>query len=87
MTPRTKARLDRRKARRRRGLGDGQGHHRAPHSLSRRLVPETLTLLRPRDLALANGGTAVVRGRPPASLVGDRAKENPVKHQHDKAEL
>jgi len=34
-----------------------------------------------------NGGTAVVRGRPPASLVGDRAKENPDEHQHDKAEL
>jgi len=51
------------------------------------LVPETLTLPPPKDLALANGGTAVVCGRPPASLVRDRAKENPDEHQHDKAKL
>ena len=51
------------------------------------MVPETLTLLDPRYLALANGGTAVVRGRPPASLEGDRAKENTDEHQHDLAEL
>jgi len=30
---------------------------------------------------------AVVCGRPPASLVGDRAKEDPDEHQHDKAKL
>ena len=64
-------------------LGNGQGHHRAPHLTPRRLVPETLTLLHPRDLALANGGTAVVCGQPPASLVRDRAKEDP----NDSAEL
>jgi len=29
----------------------------------------------------------VVCGRPPASLVGDRAKEDPDEHQHDKAKL
>ena len=40
-----------------------------------------------RYFALANGGTAVVRGRPPASLAGDRAKENTDEHQHDLAEL
>jgi len=51
------------------------------------MVPETLTLPDPRYLTLANGGTAVVRGRPPASLVGDRAKENSDEHQHDLAEL
>jgi len=85
--PRAKAWLDRRRSRRRRGLGDGQGHHRAPHSIPHRMVLETLTLLDPRYLALANGGTAVVRGRPPASLAGDRAKENTDEHQHDLAEL
>jgi len=79
--------LDRQKSRRRRALSDGQGHHRAPHSLPRRLVPETLTLPHPRNLALANGGTAVVCGQPLASLVGDRAKEDPNEHQHDKANL
>jgi len=51
------------------------------------MVPETLTLLDPRYLALANGGTAVVRGRPLMSLVGDRAKENSDDHQHNLAEL
>ena len=75
--------LDRRRSRRRRGLGDGQEHHRAPHSTPRRLVLETLTLPHPRDLALANSGTAVVCGRLPASLVRDRAKEDPDEHQHD----
>jgi len=74
--PRAEARLDHRRSRRRRGLGDGQEHHRAPHSIPHRMVPETLTLLNPRYLALANGGTAVVCGRPPASLVGDQAKED-----------
>jgi len=85
--PRAEARLDRRRSRRRRGLGDSQEHHRAPHSTPHRLVPETLTLPHPRDLALANGGTAVVCGRPPASLVGDRGKEDLDEHQHDSAEL
>ena len=51
------------------------------------MIPETLALLRSTDLALANGGTAAVRGRPPASLVGDRVVEDLVKHQHDEAEL
>ena len=51
------------------------------------MVPETLTLLDSRFLALANGGTTVVHGRPPASLAGDRAKENMDEHQHDLAEL
>jgi len=85
--PRAEARLDRRRSHRRRGLGDGQEHHRAPHSTPRRLVPETLTLLHPRDLALANGGTTVVCGRPLASLVGDRTKEDPDEHQHDSVKL
>ena len=85
--PRAEARLDRQRSRRRRGLGDGQGHHRAPHSIPHRMIPETLTLLDPRYLALANGGTAVVRGRPPASLAGDTAKENMDEHQHDLTEL
>jgi len=85
--PRAEARLDCRRSRRRRGLGDGPEHHRAPHSIPQRMVPETLTLLDPRYPALANGGTAVVRGRPPASLVGDRAKESSDEHQHDLAEL
>jgi len=71
VTPRIEARLDCRIARRWRGFGDGQGHHRAPHSLPRRLVPETLALMRSKDLALTNGSTVAVRGRPPASLVGD----------------
>jgi len=51
------------------------------------LVTETLTLPHPRDLALANGGTAVVCGRQPTSLAGDRAKEDPDEHQHNSAEL
>jgi len=85
--PRAEARLDRRRSRRRRGLGDDQEHHCAPLSLPHRLVTETLTLPNPRYLALANGGTAVVCGRPPASLVGDRAKENSDEHQHESAEL
>jgi len=51
------------------------------------LVPETLTLPHPRDLALANGGTVVVCGQPLASLVADRAKEDPDEHQHNKAKL
>jgi len=51
------------------------------------MVPETLTLPNPRYLALANGGTAMVCGRPPASLVGDRTKEDMDEHQHDLAEL
>ena len=85
--PRAEARLDRRRSRRRRGLGDGQEHHRAPHSIPHGLVQETLTLPHPRYLALANGGTTVVCGRPPASLVGDRAKEDSNEHQHDSAEL
>jgi len=77
---RAEARLDRRRSHQRRGLGDGQEHHRAPHSTPRRLVPETLALSHPRDLALANGSTAVVCGQPPASLVGDWAKEDPDEH-------
>jgi len=85
--PRAEARLDRRRSRRRRGLSDGQGHHRAPHSIPHRAVPETLTLLDPRYLALANGGTAVVRSRLPASLAGDRAEGKADEHQHDLAEL
>jgi len=68
-------------------LGDGQEYHRAPRSTPHRLVPETLTLPHPRDLALANGGTAVVCGRPSASLVRDRAKEDSDEHQHDSTEL
>jgi len=67
-------------------LVDGQEHHRAPHSTPRRLIPETLTLSHPRVIALANGGTAVVCGQPPASLVGDQVKEDPNEHQHDSAE-
>ena len=51
------------------------------------MVPETLTLTNPRYLALANGGMVVVCGRPPVSLVGDRAKEDSDEHQHDSAEL
>jgi len=51
------------------------------------MVPETLTLPDPRYLALANGGTAVVRGRPPASLVRDEAKESSDEHQHNLAVL
>jgi len=77
VTLRTEARLDRRKSHRWRGLGDGQGHHRAPHSPPRRLVPKTLTLPHPRDLALAIGGTVVVCGQPPASLVGNGQKRTP----------
>jgi len=76
-----------RRSRRWRGLGHGQEHHRAPHSIPHRMVPETLTLPDPRYLALAHGGTAVVRGWPPASRVGDRAKESSDEHQHDLAEL
>jgi len=85
--PRAEARLDRRRSRRQRGLGDGQGHHRAPHFIPHRAVPETLTLVDPRYLALANGGTAGVRGRPRASLAGDRAEEKADKQQQDLAEL
>jgi len=51
------------------------------------MVPETLTLPDPSYLTLVNGGTAVVRGRPPASLVRDIAKENSDENQHDLAEL
>jgi hypothetical protein len=79
--------LDRRKARRWRGLCDGQGYHRAPHSLPHQLVPKILTLSNPKDLALTNGGTAVVRGRSLASLTGDRAVENHAEQQHDEAML
>ena len=85
--PRAEARLDRRRSRRWQGLGDHQGHHRAPLINPHRAVPETLTLLDSRYLALANGGTAVVRGRPLASLAGDRAKENADEQQQDLAEL
>jgi hypothetical protein len=85
--PRAEARLYRWSSRRQQGLVDGQEHHRVPHSTPRRLVPETLTLPDPRELALANGGMAVVCGQPPASLVGDWAKEDPDEHQHDKAKL
>ena len=85
--PRAEARLDRQRSHRRRGLGDGQEHHRAPHSIPHRLVRETLTLPIPKYLALAYGGTAVVCGRPPASLVGHRAKEDLDEHQHNSAEL
>jgi hypothetical protein len=79
--------LDRRKARRRRCLYDIQGYHRAPHSLPRQLVPEILTLPNPKDVALANGGTAVVRSQPPASLTGDRVVENHAEQQRDEARL
>jgi len=51
------------------------------------MVPETLTLPNPRYLALANDGTAVVCGRPPASLVGNLTKEDLDEHQHDLAKL
>jgi len=85
--PRVEARLDRRRSCRRRGLSDGQEQHRAPHSIPHRLVPETLTLPHPRYLALANGGTAVVCGRPSVSLVGDRVNEDSDEHQHDSTEL
>jgi len=43
--------------------------------------------MRSKDFALANGGTAAVRGRRPASLVGDRAVEDLVEHQHDEVKL
>jgi len=85
--PRAEAKLDRWRSRRQRGLGDGQEHHRAPRSTPHQLVPQTLTLPHPRYLALANGGTAVVCGRPSASLIGDWAKEVLDEHQHDSTEL
>ena len=50
-------------------------------------MPETLTLLDSSYLALANGGTAVVRGRPPVSLAGDRAEKKADEQKQDLAEL
>jgi len=85
--PEAEARLDRRRSRRRRRLGASQGHHCAPHCIPHLAVPKTLTLPNSRYLTLANGSTTVVRGRPPASLAGDRAEENVDEKQQDLAKL